>query len=68
MTEESYMAAIANLTEAINVLNRPNEGMGCAWGLRRGQVGWFHVCRARNELERLRDDLIRHERHAEARS
>lgn len=56
----SYADAIAHLTEAVNLLNRPDEGMGVAWGLRRGQAGWFRVARARNELERLRDDLLRH--------
>lgn len=64
--QHSYADAIAHLTEAVNLLNRPDEGMGVSWGLRRGQAGWFHVARARNELERLRDDLLRHYDRGEA--
>lgn len=60
---DTYEAAIAHLTEVVALLNRPGEGMGVAWGLRRGQIGWFHVVRCRNELERLRDELVKfHER------
>jgi len=57
--EHGYRDAIAHLTEVLEVLNRPDEGLGVSWGLRRGQAGWFHMLRARNELEHLRGDLIR---------
>ena len=62
----SYAPAIAHLTEVLNVLNRPGEGMGVDWGLQRGQAGWFYVVKARNELERLRDSLTHHEHISEA--
>jgi hypothetical protein len=55
----SYRDAITHLEEVVSVLNRPGEGMGVAWGLRRGQAGWFAVVNARNMLEKLRDDLVR---------
>jgi hypothetical protein len=61
MTERTYADAIGHLTEAIAVLNRPGEGLGVAWGLQRGQAGWFHVVKARDELEWLRDQLIWHD-------
>jgi hypothetical protein len=60
--EQSYADAIAHLDFVLAALNQPGVGLGYAWGLQRGQAGWFHVLRARNELERLRDDLIRFSR------
>lgn len=62
MTEHSYDDAIANLSEALEVLNRPGEGLGVAWGLQRGQAGWYYLVRARDGIQRLRDDLLKHNR------
>jgi hypothetical protein len=66
MTDRSYGAAIMHLTEAIAVLNRPGEGLGVDWGLQRGQAGWFHVLKARDELEYVLAELVRYHERGEA--
>jgi hypothetical protein len=64
-SQESYSEAIEHLNEVLEVLNRPGVGLGASWGLQRGQAAWFDVLSARNRLERIRNDLERHERIAE---
>lgn len=66
--EHSYSEAIAHLDEALAILNRPGEGLGYSWGLKRGQDGYFRLVRARNHLRYLRDDLDHFERRAAAAS
>lgn len=61
-SEQSYGQAIEALERAVEVINGP---LGVAWGLRRGQVGWYHAARARDELDRLAGDFRRHDRIAE---
>jgi hypothetical protein len=65
--ERSYREAIAHLDEALAILDRPGEGLGYSWGLRRGQAGYFMLVRARDHLRSLRNDFDRHERLAVAR-
>lgn len=43
--EHSYSEAIAHLDEALAILNRPGEGLGYSWGLKRGQDGYFRLLR-----------------------
>ena len=62
--EHSYGPAIGHLSSVLEILNRPGEGLGTAWGLRPGQVGFGQLVRARDQIERLQRALIRHERSA----
>lgn len=56
-----YADAIAALQEAIAVIDRPGEGLGCAFGLRPGEWGHLKVVHARDQLVALRDAMERYD-------
>lgn len=58
MPDDNYKDAIAGLEQ---IRHQLDDLIG-AYGVRRGQAGWFIVVRARDELLRLAGDFERHER------
>jgi len=64
--EHSYQEAIDVLTAALAPLDAPDKGLGYSWGLRRGQAGYYEEKCGRDNLRRLRDELVKHHEREEA--
>lgn len=61
MSDTIYSEAIDVLQAALQPLDHPDKGIGYSWGMRRGQAGYFIAVSARDQLRRLRDELLRYQ-------